>query len=249
MRDALNHIVFGWYPYLCLTVFLLGSLLRFDREQYTWRSGSSQLLRRRQLMWGSNLFHVGILVIFLGHFVGLLTPIWVFDTIGISHMAKQRMAIIIGGVAGLMCLVGITLLTHRRLFDVRIRSTSSSGDIAILMILFAQLLLGLATIPISLGHLDGHEMVKFMEWAQGILMLRADTWRLVADVHPIFKAHLFLGMTIFLVFPFTRLVHVWSAPIWYLGRRGYQVVRSSGRPQNPPALRTPVQRRSAQLAE
>ena len=84
MRDAINHIVFGWYPYLCLTVFLLGSLLRFDREQYTWRTGSSQLLRRRQLMWGSNLFHVGILVIFVGHFVGLLTPIWVFDTLGIS---------------------------------------------------------------------------------------------------------------------------------------------------------------------
>ena len=60
MRDVINHIVFGWYPYLCLTVFLLGSLLRFDREQYTWKTGSSQLLRRRQLMWGSNLFHVGI---------------------------------------------------------------------------------------------------------------------------------------------------------------------------------------------
>ena len=245
MRDALNHIVFGWYPYLCLTVFLLGSLLRFDREQYTWRSGSSQLLRRRQLMWGSNLFHVGILVIFLGHFVGLLTPIWVFDTIGISHTAKQWMAIIVGGVAGLACLAGISLLTHRRLFDARIRTTSSFGDIAILLILFAQLLLGLATIPISLGHLDGHEMVKFMNWAQGILLLRLDAWMLVADVHPIFKAHLFLGMTIFLVFPFTRLVHVWSAPIWYLGRRGYQVVRSSGRPHGAPAQR----RRPVQPAE
>ena len=84
MRDVINHIVFGWYPYLCLTVFLLGSLLRFDREQYTWKTGSSQLLRRRQLMWGSNLFHVGILVIFLGHLVGLLTPIWVFDAVGIG---------------------------------------------------------------------------------------------------------------------------------------------------------------------
>jgi nitrate reductase gamma subunit len=60
--------------------------------------------------------------------------------------------------------------------------------------------------------------------------LRLDSWTLVADAHPIFKAHLFLGMTIFLVFPFTRLVHVWSAPVWYLGRRGYQIVRSSNRP-------------------
>jgi nitrate reductase gamma subunit len=226
MRDVVNHIVFGWYPYLALTVFLLGSLVRFDREQYTWKAGSSQLLRRRQLMYGSNLFHLGILVIFFGHLVGLLTPIAIFDAIGISHGFKQIMAIVVGGIAGLACLVGIALLTHRRLFDDRIRATSSFGDIFILLLLFAQLLLGLATILISLDHLDGHEMVKFMSWAQGILTLQSDAWRHVADVHPIFKAHLFLGLTMFLVFPFTRLVHVWSAPIWYLGRRGYQVVRS-----------------------
>ena len=226
MIDYINHAVFGWYPYLCLTVFLLGSVIRFDREQYTWRSGSSQLLRRRQLRWGSNLFHVGILVIFVGHFVGLLTPIAVFDALGIGHGFKQGLAIGAGGVAGLMCLVGIGLLTHRRLFDARIRATSSFSDTAILLILFAQLLLGLATIPISLGHMDGHEMVKFMDWAQGTLTLRGDAWTLVADTHPVFKAHLFLGMTIFLLFPFTRLVHVWSAPVWYLGRRGYQVVRT-----------------------
>ncbi len=226
MSETINHIVFGWYPYLCLTVFLLGSLLRFDREQYTWRSGSSQLLRRGQLMWGSNLFHVGILVIFLGHFVGLLTPIWVFDALGISHEFKQSMAIIVGGVAGVACLIGITLLVHRRLFDARIRTTSSFGDIAILLLLNVQLLLGLATIPVSLQHLDGDEMVRFMSWAQGILTLQPGVSAYVADANPIFKLHLFLGMTIFLVFPFTRLVHAWSVPIWYLGRPGYQIVRT-----------------------
>lgn len=240
MRDAINHIVFGWYPYMAITVFLLGSLIRFDREQYTWKTGSSQLLRRRQFMWGSNLFHVGILVIFFGHFVGLLTPIAFFDAIGMSHGFKQIMAIVIGGIAGIACLVGIALLTHRRLFDARIRATSSFGDIAILLLLFAQLLLGLATIPISIQHLDGHEMVKFMSWAQGIVTLQAGAWTLVADVHPIFKAHLFLGMTIFLVFPFTRLVHVWSAPIWYLGRRGYQVVRTNGVTTSGSSRRPPL---------
>ena len=125
MRDALNHVIFGLYPYLCLTVFIIGSWVRFDREQYTWRSGSSQLLRQRQLMWGSNLFHVGILVIFFGHFVGLLRPIAIFDTLGISHGFKQWMAIIIGGVAGIGCFVGLSLLIHRRLFDMRIRKTSN----------------------------------------------------------------------------------------------------------------------------
>jgi nitrate reductase gamma subunit len=207
-------------------------------------------------MWGSNLFHVGILIIFVGHAVGLLTPIWIFDAVGISHGFKQWMAIVIGGVAGVMCFIGMTLLIHRRLFDARILRTSSFGDIAILLLLYAQLIVGLATIAVSLGHLDGHEMVKFMTWAQGILTLQPGVSAQILDVSPVFKLHLFLGMTIFLVFPFTRLVHIWSAPVWYLGRRGYQVVRSTRpygsipgnldrnmqvtRAQSPAARREPV---------
>ncbi|ESR25760.1 respiratory nitrate reductase subunit gamma [Lutibaculum baratangense] len=226
MAQYINSAVFGWYPYLCLTVFLLGSLIRFDREQYSWKTGSSQLLRRKQLMWGSNLFHVGILVIFLGHAAGLLTPIGVFDFVGIGHGFKQGMAIVIGGVAGVVCFVGISLLAHRRLFDPRIRATSSFGDTAILLILWVQLVLGLMTIFVSLNHMDGREMVKFMSWAQGIVTFQPQAAAFVADVNPIFKAHLFLGMTIFLVFPFTRLVHAWSVPVWYLGRQGFQVVRT-----------------------
>lgn len=226
MANYINHALFGWYPYLCITVFILGSIIRFDREQYTWKTGSSQLLRRKQLRWGSNLFHIGILIIFFGHLGGLLTPIQVFDALGISHSFKQGLAIVVGGLAGLMCLVGIGLLTHRRLYDPRIRATSSFGDTAILLILFAQLLLGLSTIPVSLQHMDGGEMVRFMVWAQGVLTLQPDIWQQVEGANLIFKLHLVLGMTIFLLFPFTRLVHVWSAPIWYLGRRGYQVVRT-----------------------
>jgi nitrate reductase gamma subunit len=229
MREFINSMVFGWYPYFCLTTFLVGSWLRFDREQYTWRSGSSQLLRRRQLFWGSNLFHIGVLVIFLGHFGGLLTPIWIFEAIGISHTSKQWIAISVGGVSGVMAIIGLTLLVHRRLFDARIRNTSSFGDIAILLILYVQLILGLSTIFVSVQHLDGQEMVRFMTWAQGILTLQPGISAVIADAHPIFKVHLFLGMTIFLVFPFTRLVHIWSAPIWYIGRRGYQVVRTQQR--------------------
>ena len=233
MYDTINGALFGWYPYLCLTVFLLGSLIRFDREQYTWKTGSSQFLRRKQLRWGSNLFHVGILVIFLGHAAGLLTPIWVFDALGIPHGFKQGLAIVVGGVAGIACFAGIAMLAHRRLFDPRIRATSSFGDTAILLILWLQLTLGLSTIFVSLGHMDGHEMVKFMNWAQGILTLQPAAAAYVADVNPIFKLHLLLGMTIFLLFPFTRLVHVWSAPIWYLGRPGYQVVRTRFRRRLP----------------
>jgi nitrate reductase gamma subunit len=225
----LNFIVFGVYPYIAMAVLVIGSVLRFDREQYTWRTGSSQLLRRKQLMLGSVLFHLGILAIFAGHFVGLLTPIVVWDFFGVSHGFKQMMAIVAGGVAGAACLVGGLLLLHRRVFDPRIRQTSSFGDTAILAILLIQLCLGLATIPLSLGHLDGHEMIKFMSWAQGIFTFNPQSAGFVADVHWIFKAHLTLGLTILLIFPFTRLVHMLSAPVWYLNRRGWQLVRSKRR--------------------
>jgi nitrate reductase gamma subunit len=237
----LNFIVFGVYPYIAMAVLVIGSVLRFDREQYTWRTGSSQLLRRKQFMLGSVLFHLGILAIFAGHFVGLLTPIAVWDFLGVSHGFKQMLAIVAGGVAGAACLVGGCLLLHRRVFDPRIRQTSSFGDTAILAILLAQLCLGLATIPLSLGHLDGHEMIKFMTWAQGIFTLNPASAGFVADVHWIFKAHLTLGLTIMLIFPFTRLVHMLSAPVWYLNRRGWQLVRSK--------RQMPVARRAGDLSQ
>ena len=226
MFSYVNYVVFGVYPYLCLAVFFVGSLIRFDREQYSWKSYSSQLLRRRQLIWGSNLFHVGVLVILAGHTGGLLTPIRVWEFLGVSHGAKQLLAMTVGGIAGIACLVGATMLLHRRLFDARIRKTSNPSDIAVLVILYIQLILGLSTIFISAHHLDGGEMVKFMNWAQGIVTLQPNAADYVADVHPVFRAHLFLGMTILLIFPFTRLVHIWSVPVWYLGRRGYQIVRT-----------------------
>ncbi len=226
MADFVNHMLFGIYPYIALAVLALGSIIRYDREPYSWRSGSSQLLRRKQLMWGSVLFHAGVLVIFFGHLGGLLTPIAIFDALGLPHSSKQILAIIAGGIAGVLAFAGATLLLHRRLFDPRIRKTSSFSDIMILLLLWVQLLLGLGTIPVSMQHLDGHEMVKFMTWAQGIFTFQGDASSYVADANIVFKLHLVLGLTILLLFPFTRLVHMLSAPVRYVWRPGYQVVRS-----------------------
>ena len=212
MSDWLNNALYGWYPYVAITVFLLGSLLRFDHSQYTWRTGSSQLLRRRQLTWGSNLFHVGILVIFGGHLVGLLTPLWVFEMLGVSHTFKQILAMSAGGIAGVACWIGIALLAHRRLFDARIRANSSFADTGILLILWAQLTLGLVTIPVSAQHLDGSEMVKFMTWAQGMLTLQPGVAAVVADVSPVFKLHLFLGMSIFVLLSGVRRSGISGGP-------------------------------------
>lgn len=230
MASYLHHVLFGIYPYIALVVLAVGTVIRYDREPYSWRSGSSQLLRRKQLMWGSVLFHGGVIVIFFGHLVGLLTPIWVFDAIGVSHGTKQILAIVAGGITGLMAIVGATLLVHRRLFDARVRATSSVSDTGIIILLWAQLALGLLTIPISLQHLDGHEMVTFMSWAQGIFSFDPQAASYIAGASPVFKLHLFLGLTILLLFPFTRLVHMLSAPVRYLWRPGYQVVRTRQRP-------------------
>lgn len=225
MSEYLNTLLFGIYPYIALAVLILGSILRYDKDPYSWRASSSQLLRRKQLIWGSVLFHVGVIVIFFGHLVGLLTPIEIFDAFGISHGAKQLLAIVAGGIAGVMAIIGATMLVHRRLFDARVRATSSTSDTFIIILLWFQLLLGLITIPISMQHLDGHEMVKFMSWAQGIFTFDFAASAHVAGVSIIFKAHLVLGLTILLVFPFTRLVHMLSAPVRYIWRPGYQVVR------------------------
>ncbi|MCW5699351.1 MAG: respiratory nitrate reductase subunit gamma [Rhodospirillales bacterium] len=226
METPFNTFLFGIYPYICLAVFVLGSIVRYDREPYTWRSGSSQLLRRKQVMLGSVLFHTGILIVFFGHLVGLLTPIEIFDAFGIGHGFKQVMAMLVGGIAGLVCLAGAVMLLHRRLLDPRVRAVSSFSDTAILIILAVQLVIGLFTIFVSAGHLDGHEMVKFMSWAQGIFTFEAGAADYVAETALIFKLHLFLGLTILLIFPFTRLVHILSAPLRYLWRPGYQIVRS-----------------------
>ncbi|KPD12911.1 respiratory nitrate reductase subunit gamma [Phaeobacter sp. 11ANDIMAR09] len=222
----MHNFLFGIYPYIALTVAIVGSIARYERDPFTWKTSSSQMLRRKQLIMGSVLFHIGVLVIFVGHLVGLLTPIAVFDAFGISHGFKQVGAVVVGGIAGVMALVGGGMLFHRRWTDPRIRKTSSTADIVILAMLLAQLVLGLLTVFASLGHLDGHEMVKFMSWAQGIIVFDGAAASYIADVALVFKLHLFLGLTIFLVFPFTRLVHMLSVPLRYVFRPGYQVVRS-----------------------
>jgi len=224
VANYINEFFFGIYPYLALTVFFVGSLLRYDRDQYTWKASSSQLLRRKDMRLGSNLFHVGIIMLFFGHLVGLLTPEWAYHVV-MSAGTKQVLAMTAGGIFGLICLVGMILLIRRRITDPRIRATSQAADLPVLLILFVQLVLGLLTIPASAQHLDGSSMVALANWAQHIVTFRGDAASFVAGEALVFKLHLVLGLTIFLLFPFTRLVHVWSVPLQYLGRSGYQIVR------------------------
>ena len=226
MTAWLDTLLFGIYPYICLAVFFIGSLIRFDRDQYTWKSDSSQLLRTGSLRWGSNLFHIGVLFLFFGHFVGMLTPHFIYEHF-IGAGAKQLMAMVSGGIAGVLGIIGLSLLLHRRLTDPRIRATSKTSDIVLLWLLWVQLALGLATIPLSAQPLDGSMMMRLAEWGQRIVTFRTGGVELLAGAGWVFKAHMFLGMTVFLIFPFTRLVHVWSGfgTLAYV-LRPYQLVRA-----------------------
>lgn len=224
MADFIHHFVFGIFPYITAFFLIVVSAIRFDRDPYSWRSKSSQMLSKKKLVMGSRLFHIGIILILCGHFVGLLTPKDLYHAMGITTEAKQLGAMIAGGVFGILCFIGMTMLLYRRLFDERIRATSSFADIAILLLLYAQLILGLCSIFISAQHLDGHEMVALANWAQHIVTFRSGAAGFVTDVHWIFKMHIALGLFIFTIFPFTRLVHMWSAPLEYL-TRSYQIVR------------------------
>ena len=154
----------------------------------------------------------------------------ILDSLGIPYGLKQWMAVLIGGPAGIAALIGATMLLHRRLVDPRIRVTSTFPDILIMVVIWLQLVIGLLTITQTLQHMDGAEMVRFMTWSQSVVTWNINAWVTVVDVHWLYKLHIFLGLIITMLFPFTRLVHIWSglaAPFRYLlTRPGYQIVRS-----------------------
>ncbi|MBY0430264.1 MAG: respiratory nitrate reductase subunit gamma [Rhodospirillales bacterium] len=222
--NQLHEFLFGIYPYLAGAVFAIGSVVRFDYDPYSWKSGSSQMLSKQNMVVASNCFHVGILLLFFGHLVGLLTPKEVYHAFGLSAGAKQAIAMTAGGIFGLLSVYGLTMLVRRRLTDARVRATSGKMDIFILLLIYVQMILGLFTILVSSQHMDGSVMVALADWAQAIVFFQGGAAASLTGVHWLYKMHILVGVTMFLVFPFSRLVHIWSAPVAYLGR-SYQLVR------------------------
>lgn len=221
----LDLLMFGIYPYIASVVFFFGSALRYDREQFTWKAQSSQMLSNRNFRIASVLFHVGIIMIFAGHFAGLVMPYELWSMLGITLAQKQLIALGVGGFFGALCFIGLTMLVWRRLFNPRVRASSSVMDTLILLLIYWQLILGIITIFVSTGHMDGHVMKDLMSWSRYLLTFRpGEAVEFISDVHWIYKAHVFWGVTLFVLFPFSRLVHIWSVPVKYVGRK-HQIVR------------------------
>lgn len=224
--NVIDTIFFGIYPYVATGIFFLGSLIRYDREQYTWKTGSSQMLSSKNFRIASILFHVGIIMILMGHFAGLVLPWEIWHALGISLATKQIIAMGVGGFFGILCFIGLTMLVYRRLFDPRIKANSSLMDTGILLLIYLQLIIGMVTIVISSGHMDGAVMYNLMSWSRYLLTFRpVEAVEYMSTVHWIYKMHVTLGITLFVLFPFSRLVHIWSVPVQYV-LRSYQVVRT-----------------------
>lgn len=223
-----NFILFGVYPYIAAAVLVIGCWARYDREQYTWKAGSTQMLSNKGMQIGSNLFHIGVLFIIFGHVFGLLTPESIYHH-AISTPDKQVLAMASGGFFGLLAFIGMTMLVKRRFTDPAVIKNGNRSDQVVLLLLYAQLILGLLSIGVSAQHMDGSVMVLLANWAQRIVTFQpVVAAQAIEHVHIIYKMHVLLGLTLFVVFPFTRLVHIisgFAAPVKYLARN-YQIVRS-----------------------
>ncbi len=224
--DYVNTLLFGIYHYVCLVVLLIGSLIRFDREPYTWKSDSSQMLRKGQLRLGSNLFHYGVIIVILGHFLGFLAPHWAVDW-ALSPVGHQLLAMVVGGIAGFVAIIGLSILLARRLGDPRIRLNSRKWDIAVALMLWLQLAFGLLTVPLSAFHMDGALFETLTSYVKGVVTLNSGAAALMLGVPLIYRLHILLGFTLFLISPFTRMIHIWSGAgaLAYLFRP-YQIVRT-----------------------
>ncbi|KRG12347.1 nitrate reductase [Virgibacillus soli] len=215
----LGLLLLGCFPYLCLTIFIVGHIYRYRVDQFGWSAQSSEFLEKRQLKWGSLLFHWGIIFVFFGHIAGILVPKIVYDTMGINPHMYHLVAFSLGGIAGLATVIGGFLLFLRRSGTRRIRNTSNMNAMFTLVILGAVVLVGFsATVGYTATGGDFDYRTSIGPWFRGLLMFSPKPELMVGTPFG-FQLHVFLAFALFAIWPFTRLVHVWSLPLEYLYRK------------------------------
>jgi len=210
-------------PYVCLAVFIVGHLWRYKYDKFGWTTRSSQLYESRLLRWGSPLFHFGILVVFLGHVMGLGIPESWTEAVGISEGLYHLMAISLGVVAGFCTLVGLVILIYRRRTTGPVFSATTRMDKA--MYLMLSLVIGLGLWNTASGVAGAYNYRQGVSvWFRGIFTFSLHP-ELMANAPLSFQLHGIAAVALFALWPFTRLVHVFSAPVGYLFRP-YVVYRS-----------------------
>ncbi len=222
--SLLDQFLWLIYPYIMLTLFVVGHIYRYNTDQFGWSAKSSEFLEAKQLRWGSLLFHWGIVFVFFGHVAGILISKQFYETIGITDEMYHFGAIWFGGAAGVATVIGVILLLGRRLTVRRILRNSSKSDFIVLILLAIVILTGFTnTVGYTAtgGTFDYRDTIG--PWFRGILTFRPLP-QFVSDAPLGFQIHILTALLLFGIWPFTRLVHVWSAPLSYLNRH-YVVYR------------------------
>ena len=222
----LNQFVWVIYPYLCLAIFVIGHIARYKYDQFSRTAKSSEMIEKKRLKWGSLLFHLGIIPVFFGHVVGLLIPANWLEAIGVNNHIYHIGAVYIGSVFGIITLIGMLLLTLRRLSIKNVRRLSSFSDIFVNIVLLIILIMGCYSTLVTNAiqpEFDYRQTIAI--WFRHLFMFSPNA-DLMLNVPWSFKLHILLGFTVFACWPFTRLVHVWSVPLSYMNRR-YIVYRKN----------------------
>ena len=243
---AVDIVLWGVLPYVSIALLVAGTVWRYRYDKFGWTTRSSQLYESRLLRIGSPLFHFGILVVIIGHVIGLVIPKRWTDAVGLSEQAYHIQALVLGGIAGFSTLVGIGILIYRRRTTGPVFMATTRNDKGMYVVLVAAIVAGLTTTLLGAAGGAEHDYRDTVApWFRSIFLLQPDI-AAMRQAGFTFQLHTLIGMVLFAIWPFTRLVHAFTAPIGYLFRP-YIVYRS--RDSGPRARRPhraweqPVRRR------
>jgi len=222
MENYINNFLFTYFPHISIAVFWFGLITRIVMANKSIKASSTQLLADRQIRLGSNLFHIGIIAVFLGHFT-LFIPEELYHLL-MTTETKRIIALSMGSFFGLMAFAGMIILAGRRSTDQRMIRTSSFHDYFIIVLLLAEAGLGLFSV-LTTAQSSVESYSALGVWAQRVITFQPDAGAIIAGHSIVYKIHIFIGLLIFMIFPYTKLMHLLVFPVVYFFRRGYQLVR------------------------
>lgn len=223
----MDTFLWGVLPYISFTLLIGGLIWRWKTDQFGWTSRSSQLREGRLLRAASPMFHFGILVVGAGHVLGLAFPKEFTEAMGVSEHTYHMSALVVGGTAGVVTVLGLLLLIYRRIVYKSVRLATTRNDMIMYVLLCLPVFLGMIATVVNqiIGTEHGYDYrMTISPWFRSIFMFQPDI-AAMANVPLTFKMHIVAGLLLFAIWPFTRLVHVLSAPVAY-PTRPYVVYRS-----------------------
>ncbi len=213
-----NQFLWVIFPYLMITVSVVGHIYRYSTDQMSWSARSSEFLEKKNLRWGSMLFHYGIIIVFLGHISGLMLPETFVSKMGINNEIYHKMAVYFGSVGGAITVIGLFLLLIRRYGNKRVSHNSSFADKFIVVLLLLVVCFGIYnTLFYNLSFGDFNYRTSISPWFRRLFLFAPDP-KLMADVPITFQIHVILAFLTFGLWPFTRLIHIWSLPVAFIKR-------------------------------